>query len=165
MIKLLGACLFLLGGVFLTTHLNHEKKKQLSLLLETIDFLRRLTSAVNNWKLPMEEAIIQSTKDCAVLLPLQEQFFIEKEQIGIRKALLSAAEKKLAIPPVPKKTVLYYLSKLGTEKEAPAMELYHRTQTELTQYYETKKEEAKTYYRLTSGIVGGSCAVITILLL
>ncbi len=165
MIKLLGAGLFLLGGVFLTTHLNREKKRQLSLLLGIIDFLRRLTSAVNTWKLPLEEAIAQSTKDFDFLLPFRQQFFDEKEHSGVRKALLSAAEKQLTIPPIPKKTVLYYLSKLGTEKETPAMELYRRTQTELTQYYEAEKEEAKTYYRLTSGIVGGSCAVITILLL
>lgn len=165
MLKLLGACLFLSGGIFLTLRLNHEKKLQLSLLSETIDFLRRLTSAVNSWKLPLEEAISQSTKDYAFLMPLWEQFLTEKEQCSVRKALLSAAEKKLFLPPAPKKTVLYYLSKLGTEKEAPATELYRRTQTELMQYYEAQKAEAKNYYRLTSGIVGGSCAVITILLL
>lgn len=163
--KLLGVCLLVLGNVSLILHLNRQKRKRLDTLSETIDFLRNLTYDVNDWKLPLEEAILRRTMKNIHFTGVREVFLLQKDRLGIRKALLFALEKELFIDETPKELVLHYLTGLGCEKKHSAEELYRRVQKQLEEYYAEKKEETKTYRQLTVGTVGGISTAVIILLL
>lgn len=162
--KLLGVCLLILGSVSLIFHLNRQKKRRLDALSQTIDFLRNLTYDVNDWKLPLEEAVLKRTNGLH-FEGVKNVFLNEKDRLGIRKALLFAVENELFIEEPPKELVLRYLTGLGCEKKHTQEELYHRIQKQLEEYYAETKEETKTYRQLTVGTVGGISTAAIILLL
>lgn len=164
MLKLAGVLFWILGDWYLLRHLIGKEKQKADALEEMLLFLRILNCDVNEWKLPLEEALSRQKADGTYRKLLWEEFCLQKEQKGIRSGLLSAVQLSLPVTPAVKQLLNEYLSQLGRLKKEPAEELYQRVRSLLEEQLKQEKEALSTRQRLIFGFVG-SVSTITMILL
>ncbi len=165
MLKLLGIVLWILGDLFCIRYFNEKEKQKSEALEEMLLFLRTVHCDVNEWKLPLEEAFFRQKDNGKYRNLLWEEFCKNKEQLGIRKALLSAVEESLSFHEDAKKLLTEYLSQLGKLKKEPAEELYQRVRSLLEDHLKQEKERFQARKKLMTGCVGGVSTMAVILLL
>lgn len=163
MIQLFGVVLWILGDFFLIHSLNEETKKQLSALEEMLTFLRELDCDVNEWKLPLEEALFRQKDNGIYRKKLWETYCRNKKE-SVRNGIVSAVACLPADETV-KKLLTEYFSQLGKLKKEPAQELYQRVRGLLEAHLQEQKTVFSTRRKVTAGFVGGISTVAAILLL
>lgn len=163
--KLWGLLLFLWGDLSLIFYLNESSRQPIIALEETLPFLTNLHWDVNEWKIPLEEAIQRQQNTGRYIAKLQEIFQEQKERLGIRNALLSGVEKVLPLNTDIKELLAHYFSQLGKLKKEPLEEVYQRVRIALEEHLAQEKNRYQSRRKVTAGCVGCAGCVAAILLL